>query len=42
MFLVNLDCFDIWKVKTNIGRAYFKSGLVEFKPNDAVITKEFM
>ena len=23
MFLVNLDCFDIQKFETNVGRAYF-------------------
>ena len=23
MFLVNLDCFDVWKVETNVGQPYF-------------------
>ena len=28
--MVNLDCFDIWKVETNIGQAYFKKIYIKF------------
>ena len=30
MFLVNLDCFDIQKFETNVGRAYFTKFYLNF------------